>query len=79
MTLDLYFIINVVNVIIISIDNFICALLYAIERVHRLPSLNPEYNHNHNHTCTFTYTTLTIITEALRLLTQLQLLLIDFI
>ena len=31
MTSDLYFIINVFNVIIISIDNFICALLYAIE------------------------------------------------
>ena len=45
----LYFIINEFNVIIISIDNFICALLYAIERVYRLPSLNPEYNHNHNH------------------------------
>ena len=42
-------IINVFNVIIISIDNFICALLYAIERVYRLLSLNPEYNHNHNH------------------------------
>ena len=49
MTSDLYFIINVFNVIIISIDNFICALLYAIERVYRLPSLNPENNHNHNH------------------------------
>ena len=49
MTSDLYFIINVFNVIIISIDNFICALLYAIERVYRLLSLNPEYNHNHNH------------------------------
>ena len=48
MTSDLYFIINVFNVIIISIDNFICALLYAIEQVYRLPSLNPEYNHNHN-------------------------------
>ena len=48
MTSDLYFIINVFNVIIISIDNFICALLYAIERVYRLPSLNPAYNHNHN-------------------------------
>ena len=47
MTSDLYFIINVFNVIIISIDNFICALLYAIERVYRLLSLNPEYNHNH--------------------------------
>ena len=43
---DLYFIINVFNVIIISIDNFICALLYAIERVYRLLSHNPEYNHN---------------------------------
>ena len=48
MTSDLHFIINVFNVIIISIDNFICALLYAIERVYRLLSLNPEYNHNHN-------------------------------
>ena len=49
MTSDLYFIINVFNdLIIISIDNFICALLYAIERVYRLLSLNPEYNHNHN-------------------------------
>ena len=46
MTSGLYFIIYVFNVII---DNFICALLYAIERVYRLPSLNPEYNHNHNH------------------------------
>ena len=49
MTSDLYFIINVFNVIIISIDNFICALLYAIEQVYRFLSLNPEYNHNHNH------------------------------
>ena len=49
MTSDLYFIINVFNVIIISIDNFICALLYAIEWVYRLLSLNPEYNHNQNH------------------------------
>ena len=48
MTSDLYFIINVFNVIIISIDNSICALLYAIEWVYRLLSLNPEYNHNHN-------------------------------
>ena len=39
MTSDLYFIINVFNVIIISIDNFICALLYAIEWVYRLLSL----------------------------------------
>ena len=36
MTLDLYFIINVFNVIIISEDNFICVLLYVIERVYRL-------------------------------------------
>ena len=49
MTSDLYFIINVFNVIIISTDNFICALLYATEWVYRLLSLNPEYNHNHNH------------------------------
>ena len=49
MTSDLYFIINVFNVIIISIHNFICALVYAIERVYRLLSLNPEYSHNHNH------------------------------
>ena len=42
-------IINVFNVIIINIDNFICVLLYVIERVYRLLSLNPECNHNHNH------------------------------
>ena len=48
MTSDLCFIINVFNVIIISVDNFICALLYVIERLYRLLSLNAEYNHNHN-------------------------------
>ena len=37
------------NVIVISIDNFICVLLYVIERVYMLLSLNPEYNYNHNH------------------------------
>ena len=38
------------TLIIISIDNFIRALLYAIERMYRFLSLNPEYNHYHNHT-----------------------------
>ena len=49
---DLYFIVNVFNVIIISVDNLVvCVLLYVIEQVYRLLSLNPEcnYNHNHNH------------------------------
>ena len=50
MTSDLCFIVNVFNVIIISVDNFVCVLLYVIERVYRLLSLNPEYNHNHNQT-----------------------------
>ena len=53
MTSDLYFTINVFNVIIISIDNFICALLYVIEWVYRILSLNPEYNHNHNYNHNF--------------------------
>ena len=46
----LCFIGNVFNVIIIiSVDNFICVLLYLIEQMYRLLSLNSEYNHNHNH------------------------------
>ena len=49
MTSDLYFIVNAFNVVIISVDNFVCVLLYVIEQVYRLLSLNPEYNHNHNH------------------------------
>ena len=36
MTLDLYFIVNVFNVIIISVDNFVCVLFYVIEQVYRL-------------------------------------------
>ena len=48
MTSDLCFIVNVFNVIIISVDNFVCVLLYVIERVYRLLTLNPEYNHTHN-------------------------------
>ena len=56
MTSDLYFIINVFN---ISIDNFMCVLLCAIERVFRLLSLNPEYNdnHNYNHNQSLVYVT----------------------
>ena len=46
MTSNLCFIVNVFNVIIINVDNFVCVLLYVIERVYRLLSLNPEYNHN---------------------------------
>ena len=55
MTSDLYFIINVFNVIIISIDNFTCTLSYVIEQVYRLLNLNPEYNHDHNHNHALTY------------------------
>ena len=40
----------------ISVDNFVCVLLYVIDHkwVYRLLSLNPEYNHsnNHNHVVT---------------------------
>ena len=47
------------NVIIISLDNFVCVLLYVIEWMYRLLSLNPEYNHidnhNHNHIGNFQY------------------------
>ena len=49
MTSDLCFIVNVFNVIIISLANFVCVLLCVIEQVYRLFSLNPEYNHNNNH------------------------------
>ena len=51
MTPYLCFIVNVFNAIIISVANFVCVLLYVIERVYRLLSLNPEYNYinNHNH------------------------------
>ena len=48
MTSDLYFMVDVFNAIILSVDNFVCVLLYAIERVYRLLSLHPEYNHTHN-------------------------------
>ena len=49
MTSGLCFIANVFNVIIISVDNFVCVILYATKRMYRLLSLNPVYNHNHNH------------------------------
>ena len=42
LTSDLCFIVNVLNVIIISVANFVCVLLYVIERVYRLLSFNPD-------------------------------------